>query len=558
MSNQESCAVLSSFNCDPFVALLNHSSKSNALSALGVDFGQVTSVLIDQDHPVWKESPTYTFIWTLPEQVLPSFRSILEGFPPGIDTLDQEVDLFARQILAAVPRSNATFVTSWALDPAYRALGMQAWKPGIGIRWFLTRINLRLAELFKDEEGVFLLDSEHWLTSVGPGAVNPKLYYMGKIKYNQNLFQVAVSELLAAINGVRGLAKKLVILDLDNTLWGGIVGDDGWENLLLGGHDPKGEAFQHFQKELKALTRQGVILGIVSKNEEDIALEAIDKHPEMILRREDFSGWRINWMDKASNVQQLTAELNLGLQSVVFIDDNPVERDQVATALPEVLVPDWPKDPMHYVSALHNLKVFDQPSITDEDRKRTGSYVSERQRKQVQQSASSIEEWLRNLDIKVEIKAFASANLKRINQLLNKTNQMNLSTRRLTEQEMLAWVEDPSNHLWSVHVSDRFGDYGLTGILSVTVQGDIATIVDFILSCRVFNRRVEHAMLHHAVTFAMQQNQQKIKATFLPTKKNKPCKSFFDDSIMETDGDEYAIVLPIEVKLPADITIIAD
>ena len=204
------------------------------------------------------------------------------------------------------------------------------------------QINLRLLESLAGAPAIHPLWAEKWIQLAGPTAFNHRLWYLGKIPFSNEVFKVAARDLKAALRGLNGQAKKVVILDLDDTLWGGIVGDAGWEGLILGGHDPAGEALVDFQRELKALTRRGILLAIVSKNEESIAMEAIAKHPEMVLKLSDFAGWRINWKDKAENIIDLMAELNLGLDSAVFIDDNPVESARVREALPKVCVPEWP------------------------------------------------------------------------------------------------------------------------------------------------------------------------------------------------------------------------
>jgi len=185
---------------------------------------------------------------------------------------------------------------------------------------------------------------------------------MGKLAFGNEVFKEAVKHVKSSLRGIRGKARKIVILDLDDTLWGGIVGDLGWRDLNLGGHDPVGEAFVDFQKTLKSLLNRGIILGIVSKNEESVALDALQNHPEMVLRPDDFAGWKINWSDKAMNIVELVAELNLGLDAVVFIDDNPVERACVKETLPDVLVPEWPEDRMLYKKALLDLDCFNSLS----------------------------------------------------------------------------------------------------------------------------------------------------------------------------------------------------
>ena len=258
-------------------------------------------------------------------------------------------------------------------------------------------------------------------------------------------------------------------MDLDDTLWGGIVGDDGWQNLSLGGHDAIGEAFVDFQKELKALSRRGVLLAIVSKNDEAIALEAIDKHPEMLLRREDFVAWRINWTK--ANLEELVRGVNLGLDSAVFIDDNLSERARVRETLSEVLVPDWPEDKTQYVTALRALNCFNAVSVTEEDRSRTSSYVAERERQGSLNAVGSLDEWLQTLGLVVEVEELSSLNLPRAVQLLNKTNQMNLQTRRMPEGEIAAWSQESGCKVWTFRVKDRFSDYGLTGLASLKIVG---------------------------------------------------------------------------------------
>ena len=314
---------------------------------------------------------------------------------------------------------------------------------------------------------------------------------------------------------------------MDDTLWGGIVGEVGWQNLVLGGHHHLGEAYVDFQNALKSMKNRGILLAIVSKNEEQVALEAIRKHPEMVFKLEDFAGWRINWQDKVENVLDLLAELNLGPQSAVFIDDNPVERARVKESLPEILVPDWPQDPMFYPATLLSLRCFEMPSLSREDLVRTTLYLSESKRRELKEAVSSLEEWLTRLAIRVRVEELHPANLQRAAQLLNKTNQMNLSTRRLSEAELMAWAAEKHHKLWTLRVSDTFGDAGLTGIVSLDIQDRTAQIVDFILSCRVLGRKIEETMLATAIHDARALGVKKLYGRYIPTSKNKPCLDFF-------------------------------
>jgi FkbH-like protein len=415
-----------------------------------------------------------------------------------------------------------------------------------------TRLIDRLAEL----PNVHVLDAGRWVAAVGASAQHPKLWHMGKIAFSPEVLTQAASDIKAVVRAVRGEARKVVLVDLDDTLWGGIVGDVGWQNLDLGGHSPVGEAFAAFQRGLKALTRRGIVLGIVSKNTEEVALEAIDAHPEMILKRTDFAGWRINWRDKAENIVALADELNLGLSSVVFIDDSPAERARIRAALPEVLTPDWPSDKLLYDKALRELDCFDAPYIGDEDRARTGMYVAERERRHLQGSAQSLGDYLASLELRVTHEPVDRSNLKRAAQLLNKTNQMNLKTRRMAELQFEEWAAAPQNFTRLFRVADRFGDYGLTGIASFTSQDGAARVTDFVLSCRVMGREVEKAMLGVLADAARDGDLARLVAEYSPTDRNAPCLAFFaDHSGFDRDGDVFTWNLAQPYPRPSHVAV---
>jgi len=242
------------------------------------------------------------------------------------------------------------------------------------------------------------------------------------------------------------------VLDLDDTLWGGVVGDDGWQNLHLGGHDPIGESFVDFQRTLKALKDRGILLAIASKNEESVALEAMEKHPEMILRRSDMVAIRIDWNDKASNIQSIIQELNLGARSVMFIDDNPVERSRVKEFLPEVFVPDWPENKLLYTEKLRSLPVFNLDAISEEDLSRTQMYQQEVVRERSKAAFGEVETWLRSLETTVTAARVAEGDFARVHQLFGKTNQFNLSTWRPSEKELRERMQQPTFQLWSFRV----------------------------------------------------------------------------------------------------------
>jgi len=542
------CLLLSDFNPSNFAGYLENDEEPPLLEAIIGDFGQVVPLLTDFSAAPWQREPDFAVVWTRPEKVIHSFQSLLDFQHVPERQLLEEVDAFCGILVQAARKLKAVFVPTWVIDTSRRGLGMGDLRKGNCAR-ALLEMNLRLVANFDASANVFLLDAQRWQVFGGRQASAPKLWYQAKIPFANEVFQAAVADVKAAIRGLTGQARKLIVLDLDDTLWGGIVGEVGWENLRLGGHDPVGEAFQDFQKTLKSLTRRGIVLGIVSKNTESIALTAIRENPEMVLKPDDFAGWRINWQDKAANIADLVAELNLGLQSVVFIDDSPVERSRARDALPEVLVPEWPEDPLLYTTALQSLRCFDTPAISREDVERGQSYVAERTRVDLKRQAASVDEWLRSLDIKVTVEPLSPANLPRAAQLLNKTNQLNLSTRRMTEPELDSWAKAPGRGVWVFRVVDKFGDSGLTGLASLEKQGDGARIVDFLLSCRVIGRRVEETMVAWLVRKARELDAAEVRAEYRPTPKNMPCLEFWQHSRFACQ-DSHIFTLRTEAGYP--------
>lgn len=558
IENRLRTLLIADFTIDNLAGLLSNNPCPPLFDAVSAPFDQVAPVLIDPAHTAWQPNPDCAIVWTRPERVCESFARLLAYQDASLETTLSEVDQFANQVKGIHDRVRFAFVPTWVLPPWHRGYGLLDLKPGRGHAAVLARMNLRLTERLAEIPNIFVLDAQRWISMTGRRAVSPKLWFMGKIAFSNDVFTAAAADIKAAVNGMLGRTRKLIVVDLDDTLWGGTLGDVGRDQIRLGGHDPIGEAYSAFQRTLLALTHRGILLGIVSKNHEDTALDAIDHHPEMILRRRHFAGWRINWQDKAQNLLELVEELNLGLQSVVFIDDNPVERDRVRSALPEVLVPDWLEDPMLFAMALEALDCFDTAAVSSEDRSRSEMYAAERERRELMRSVSSVNDWLASLNMKITIAPLDDSNRERTVQLLNKTNQMNLSTRRMTAQELDSWLAQPARKLWTFRVADKFGDAGLTGILSCEIAGGTATIVDFVLSCRVMGRKVEEAMLYTAITYARNQGAKLVVATPIPTEKNRPCREFFARSGFTCDSSTGACnwSTTADYPLPTSITLI--
>lgn len=555
----KSLLIIADFNVQTLAGYLLNDIELPQIKPVLRPFGQVMQELLNPCIEEVLETIDYSLIWTRPQAVISSYKKVQQFEELDLEVLFKEVDEFAAILKSFGSKAGPVFIPLWSEENFNNSTALIDLKANTGPTYILQALNLRFMDNLAGESNIHFLDTNKWILSVGKEAFNPKLYYLSKSPFGNHVYKSVVTTLKSSINGLLGNTRKLIILDLDDTLWGGIVGDLGWENIRLGGHDGIGEAFVDFQQELKALKNKGILLAIVSKNEESVALEAINQHPEMVLTQEDFVGWRVNWNDKARNIAELVKELNLGLQSVVFIDDNPVERDRVKQSLPEVFVPEWPKDKMRYTEKLFELSCFNTPSINKEDANRTRMYIDEKKRQTLLETHDNLDAWLKSLEMVVKIEPLNSANLQRTVQLFNKTNQMNLSTRRFTVDEMQAWAAKDDTQLWVFYVSDKFGDSGLTGIVSTQLSENQVQIVDFILSCRVFGRKVEEIMLAQVYKYAKETGSSTINARYLPTKKNKPTLSFFTRSGFNENKDQlFSWDLKHPYSYPEGISIISN
>ncbi len=521
-------------------------------------FNQVHQVLIDSSLECWSEKQEFAIVWTQPERVLKSFASFINNEPIEIEVILAEVETFAQLLIKASERVETFFAVNWTIDLTLNYKGIVNTKSNHGIVDVVAKMNSLLASILNNYPSMYVLDSTKWIAAAGKMAYSPKLWYLSKTPFHANVFAQASKDISSFIKNLSGIAKKLIITDLDNTLWGGVVGDIGSENLTLGGHNPLGEAFRDFQLAIKSIVNRGVVVAIASKNEEAVAMNAIENHPEMVLRKKDFVAWRINWDDKAKNILEIAQELNVGLDAILFLDDNPFERERVRNALPDVLVPDLPSDPMLYKHFLLQLDCFNSISSTSEDLKRTEYYVLEKQRKESKSDFSSVDDWLQSIDIKVKCEKLNDANLQRILQLLNKTNQMNLQTRRYSEVDLLNRSVENNQHFFSFKVKDNFGDAGLTGVIGLEIKNEVLYVTDFVLSCRVIGRKIEETMLSVAIDCAIENGCKSVIAQYKESEKNKPCFDFFKTSgwKMHTNDFQWDVsqefIRPYYVELEMD------
>ena len=535
---------ISDFTIDNLSNLFKKGPIQEEYEILDNPQGSVISNLLNLDF----EKINFCVVWTQPESIIPEFNHVTEMKDTSTELLYKSVDHYTNLLKKTAKKVGILIVPIWTNNPYQRGLGINDLKE-YGLSRKIMEMNHRLINNLNDESNIFLLDTNRWLNMVGSKSYSPKLWYRSKVLFNAEFFKKAYKEILSVFNAVKGKSKKILFLDLDNTLWGGILGDDGIDNLSLGGHDELGEAYVDFQNSLLSLKRRGIILAIVSKNNENIALHAIENHPAMILKKDDFSSWRINWEDKAKNIIEILNELNLGSHSAVFLDDSPTERLRVKQAIPEVYVPDLPINPMLYNNFLNNLDCFDSIEETYEDSMRAEMYQQESQRKIIMEELSTISEWIDSLNIKIMISTLNKTNLKRAGQLLNKTNQMNLATRRVVENDFMKFSEDHAVKVLTLNVKDQFGDYGLTGILSLQIKGLILEVKDYVLSCRVLGRSVEESMIHISYTHALKCKAKEIHFPFIKTEKNNPCFLFTQALLIDSKTSPFSLSVLLSIKL---------
>lgn len=474
-----------------------------------------------------------------PESVLTSVAGLLGGAPCDPQTLRDEVDAFAAAVSALPAR--LVLVATWVVPRRYSG-GVLALDERWGLDGAVGAANARLLARLRETGTRHALNAAGWQATLGERAHSAKNRYLTHDPYAFDFWKLAVAEVKAALASFGGAAKKLVVLDLDNTLWGGEVGDGGAESLRLGGHDPVGEAFVAFQRELLALRRRGVLLAVASKNDAAIALAALDGHPEQVIRSGDLAGWAIDWNDKGYNVGMLCERLGIAAADTVFIDDNPAERGAVAAALPGITVPDWPANPLLYVDALRRIDLFDVPFVTDEDLARARTYAATRSlRAGVPHDRVT----------RVDVRPLSAADAPRALQLLNKTNQMNLTTRRFTATDLQPWLAQTDRAAWVVRVADEYADYGLTGAFALQFEGAVCTVTDLVMSCRVMGRGVEKRMLERAMDEARARGCVRVEAWFVPTQRNEPMRRFLAERSGLTDGGDGCFSAGLDARVPA-------
>ncbi len=393
--------------------------------------------------------------------------------------------------------------------------------------------------------GSYFLDLEQTSGGIGRNTFyDMRRYYWTKQPFSEEGTMVLSKDLWAGVRALLTGPKKVLVLDLDNTVWGGVVGETGPLGVSLG-ETADGEAYTSFQKHAKALAKRGIVLTVASKNNLADAREPFEKNPNMVLALDDLAAFEANWEPKGSTIARTAKTLSLGLDSFVFFDDNPAEREQVRQALPEVTVVEAPEDPAEYVRALESGRWFETTGLTDADSARAEQYTVERKRRELQDAFTSMDDYLLSLDMSAEIRPIDETEMQRVVQLLAKTNQFNLTTRRHTQEDVAAILAKPGSLGLTVRVKDKFGDYGLIAVVigdPETLGGETVLKLDsWLMSCRVIGRTVEQFTMAVIIEKAKELGHARILGEFIPTKKNALVNKLYDDlgfSRLPAQGDE--------------------
>ena len=525
--------ILRSFTVEPLVPLLRAQAFAAGLDLtidLG-DFNAYAQEILAPGSRLYRFAPDVVLLAVEARSVAPELWLGADDSSAGhYDAVAARVQRELCGLISAFRRqSQASLVVHNLEAPEMPAAGVFDTQSANGQLAAIAGVNAALCRTAREHPGVFVLDYDALVARHGRRAWHDeKKWLTVRLPVRSAFLGQMAAEWMRFLTPLAGKFAKVIVTDLDNTLWGGVIGEDGVAGIQLGGEYP-GAAYQSVQRALLDLHRRGILLAVASKNNPDDALEAIDHHPGMLLHSSHFAALRINWEDKAHNLRQIAAELNLGLDAIAFLDDNPVERQQVRETLPEVMVIEPGEDPTEFSRAIREFPAFERLVLSEEDRRRGEYYAADRRRSELQTSSASPEDFFWSLAQEAEVAPVTSATLARAAQLTQKTNQFNLTTRRRTELEIAELAARPGCQVLSMRVRDRYCDNGLVGLAITRDQAGVCEIDTFLLSCRVIGRTVETALLAHLAEQARARGCRSIEGWFLPTKKNAPARDFYSD-----------------------------
>lgn len=521
-------------------------------------YNQYNQEILNQESNLYKFSPDITFLIIDTRNI---FGDLFHS-PYSISVSERknfvEKKLKEIQNLANTftSRTKSKLVIANFAIPTYSSRGIFETKTEYGFHQMINDLNHGLIASFVNSNSIYVYDFNGFVSQYGEDNIfDYKQFFFGDMKISLDYLPYMANDLMGYVISHLGLSKKCIVLDLDNTLWGGIVGEDGFNGIRLG-PEPPGNTYLEFQRILLSLYQRGIILAINSKNNYDDALKVIKEHPYMVLREEHFASMRINWNDKVSNMREITNELNISADSMVFFDDDQINREYMKLNMPQILTVDLPQDPSQYPQTIKKMNEFSVLNLTDEDAKRGKMYVEQRKRNDLEQSTPNLESFLKNLDLKVLIKNANEFTIPRISQLTLKTNQFNLTTKRYQESDIQKFAKDSRYVVGCIQVEDKFGDNGITGVFIVQKENSKEWFIDtFLLSCRIMGREVEKGMLGYIMNKAKENGVEQIKAQFIPSQKNKPIEDFLNNCGFQKDGDFWFYSLKTQFTIPEYLTV---
>lgn len=426
-------------------------------------------------------------------------------------------------------RSSAIILQSNFVLPYERPFGNFDHKMPAAFQPWVAALNTAIVEQLRERSNVFLNDVDGLASYVGRKHwFDERMWTLCKAFCAFEYLPMVAQNIVDIVLANLGRVVKCVVVDLDNTLWGGVIGDDGMEGVTIS-PSGEGEPFGRLQHYLLELKKRGIVLAVCSKNDRETALEPFRHHPEMVLREDDIAVFIANWQPKPDNLRAIKETLNIGFDSMVFLDDNPFERQLVRECLPEVIVPELPDDPSDYVRALSELNLFETTSFSDEDRRRAELYRDNTRREQLRMDVSDISEYLRSLDMRITMKRFDAFHLPRIAQLIQRSNQFNLTTRRYNVAECEAMMSEGTSYVpFYLKLSDKFGDNGLISVVILQRGGPDLLIDTWLMSCRVLARGVEQYAMNQVVAFAKAHGYATLVGSYIPTAKNAMVQHFYE------------------------------
>ncbi|MFD7522221.1 HAD-IIIC family phosphatase [Paenibacillus chitinolyticus] len=518
------------------------------LNVLDVDYNQIASQVMDNHSEVYEFSPDYILIQMCAEKLYEAF----------CNTQPEQRYTFAQNMFVEIQNywnmvgthSKCRILQFNFVEMDDAIFGNYANKIDTSFIYQLRKLNMLMMDGAIQNKNVFIIDLAKIQNIFGRDVLfDEKFYYTAKMPLSMRVLPEVAKQVVDIIDALRGKLKKCIVLDLDNTLWGGVIGDDGMGAIEIG-ELGSGHAFSDLQMWLKELKNRGVILTVCSKNNEDTAKEPFMMHPEMVLRLEDISMFVANWDDKVSNIQYIQQTLNLGMDSFLFLDDNPFERNMVRKMIPNITVPELPEDPAQYLTYLKGLNLFETSSYSDEDKNRTSQYQAEIGRVSLQKQFVSIDDYLIDLEMVSETKPFDLFNYPRISQLTQRSNQFNLRTVRYTEAEIEAIAKDDRYLTIYFTLKDKFGDHGLVSVVILEKQDNNTLFVNtWLMSCRVLKRGMEEFIVNKIIQTARDNGFQLVIGEYLKTPKNAMVENIYGKLGFESIGND---------KYKADVTTFID